>query len=68
MSTKATLYLDDDFHLYRDALDDENVYLELESTSKYVESLVLTIPIQVWNEMRKHTFEMPDSKREAGQP
>jgi len=54
MSTKATLFLDKDFHLYRDARDQENVYLEIESVSQFVESLVIKIPAETWNEMTKH--------------
>ena len=52
MSTKATLWLSDEFHLYRDVFDDENVYLEVRG-SGLVEQFVVKIPIAAWNEMRQ---------------
>jgi hypothetical protein len=55
MSTKATIYLDNDFHLYKEGWDDDNVYLELESSSQFVEKLAVKIPVAVWNEMRKRS-------------
>ncbi|HZP26637.1 MAG TPA: hypothetical protein VFB90_06275 [Dehalococcoidia bacterium] len=66
MSTKATLWLSDDFHLYREVLDDQNVYLEVRG-SEFIEQIVMKIPIAAWNEMRQHTpfANTPGSKRQA---
>ena len=66
MSTKATLWLSDDFHLYREVLDDQNVYLEIRG-SEFIEQLVMKIPIAAWNEMRQHTpfGDTSGSKRQA---
>ena len=55
MSTKSTLWHNEVFHLYREGLDDENVYLEI--SSPHFEELVLKIPLDAWKEMRKHTIE-----------
>ncbi len=55
MSTKRTFLLNDDFHFYSEAFDDENVYLEVRTA--YLEQFVLRIPLDVWNEMRKHTLQ-----------
>jgi hypothetical protein len=53
MSTKHTIYLDDDFHLYFDVIDQENVYLALDRESGYIAQLVVKIPMETWNEMRR---------------
>jgi hypothetical protein len=58
MSSKATIYLDKDFHLYQDAWDDENIYLEIESTSQFVEKLAIKIPVTTWNEMRERDIRV----------
>jgi hypothetical protein len=62
MSTKATLYLDRGFHLFREALDDENVYLEIESASEFLENLVIKIPVKTWNEMVRHRVRIPENR------
>lgn len=55
MSTKMTLWHNDDFHLYAEGLDDENVYLDIRTP--YTEQFVLKIPLSAWKEMRRHTIE-----------
>ena len=58
MSTKSTLFYNDDFHLYSEALDYENVYLDVRNNSAFVEGeFVIRIPLRVWREMRSHTLE-----------
>lgn len=55
MSTKQTLWYSDEFHLYSEGLDDENIYLEVNSPA--FEKLVLKIPLMAWKEMRKQTIQ-----------
>jgi len=52
MSTKRTLWLKGETHLYLEAWDDDNVYLELPASGP-VEILTIKIPIADWEEMRK---------------
>ena len=55
MSTRSTLWHSDDLHLYREGMDDENVYLEMRS--RFFEELVIKIPLTAWKEMRKQTIQ-----------
>lgn len=57
MSTKSTLAYGDNFHLYRECFDDENVYLELnglhfETTPG---SAMVQIPLVVWEVIRGYS-------------
>ncbi len=60
MSTRITLWHNEDFHLYEEGFDNENVYLEIK-TAPFIEQLVVKIPLPVWKEMRKHTIEPCES-------
>jgi hypothetical protein len=57
MSTKKSIYLDDDFHLYTDALDNEHVYLALEKASGAVAEMVIKIPMTTWKNMQERMPE-----------
>ena len=57
MSTRSTLWYSDDLHLYTDGFDRENVYLEVDVGSPYLENLIVKIPLVAWKEMRKHTIQ-----------
>ena len=59
MSTRNTLWYSDDFHLYREGFDEDNVYLEIRS--QYFEGLILKIPLAAWKQMRKETIEPAES-------
>lgn len=59
MSTKSTLWNNDDFHLYSEEFDDANVYLDI--NVPYFAELTLKIPLAAWKEMRKHTIEPNES-------
>lgn len=54
MSTKSTIAYGPDFHFYHEALDEDHVYLELETT--HFEAgygrVVLPIPIHIWETIR----------------
>lgn len=54
MSTKSTIAHGENFHFYHEALDDEYVYLELETT--HFEAgygrVMLPIPIHIWEAIR----------------
>jgi hypothetical protein len=54
MSTKCTIACGENFHFYREALDDNHVYLELDTT--YFEAsyrrVMLPIPIHIWETIR----------------
>jgi hypothetical protein len=63
MSTKKTLAINDDFHFYQEAFDDENVCLEVQTP--YLDQMVLKIPLEFWNEMRKHAFERSKADRDS---
>lgn len=55
MSTKVTLAYGTDFQLYREALDDEHLYLQMETThyeAGYGRILV-EIPVHVWEVIRR---------------
>lgn len=55
MSTRITLWYSDEYHLYQDGFDEQNVYLDIKSTQ--FDSLILKIPLAAWKEMRQHTIE-----------
>jgi hypothetical protein len=59
MSTKATLSHGDHFHFYLEALDDANIYLELDHAEFAVNqrSVMVRIPMDVWVSM--HGVGMP---------
>ena len=55
MSTKSTIAHDRNFHLYREAFDEDYVYLEVEGT-KFEASynrVMLPIPVHVWEALRQ---------------
>lgn len=55
MSTKCTVAYGPDFHLYREVLDDEHIYLELEGVPYEASSrrVMVTIPMQIWEVIRR---------------
>ena len=55
MSTKCTVAYGPNFHLYREAFDDESIYLELEGVSFEASSqrVMVTIPIPIWEAIRR---------------
>ena len=55
MSTRSTLWYSDEYHLYQEGLDDNNVYLEVRSPQ--FESLILRIHLTSLKEMRQHTIQ-----------
>jgi hypothetical protein len=55
VSTRTTLWHNEDFHLYQEGFDEENVYLEIRS--RYFESLIFKLPLMAWKEMRQHTIQ-----------
>ena len=57
MSTKSSLYFDDNFHLYKDGFDRDHVYLAFRRSVGPVEELIIKIPLVVWKEMRKQTIQ-----------
>ena len=62
MSTRSSLYYDDNFHLYTDGFDTDNVYLEVSDGGNHWDSVtVITIPLPIWAQMRKHTLEPHES-------
>ena len=61
MSTKCTITHGDNFHMFYECLDDDNVYLEIDNAdyveiSKYnnVTHSVMSIPLTVWNKLVEH--------------
>jgi hypothetical protein len=54
MSTKATIAYGDNFHFYHEVLDEDHVYLELETT--HFEAgygrVMIPIPIHIWETIR----------------
>ena len=55
VSARRTLWYSDEFHLFKDGFDDENIYLEVRDAR--FRELILRIPLIAWKEMRKHTIE-----------
>ena len=56
MSTKSSIYYDDDsnFHLYQEGLDRWNVYLDVPLSGRG--EVTVAIPLHVWKEMRQTTM------------
>lgn len=56
MSTKRTIAYGGDFHLYRECLDDESVYLQLDSAHFEASSssgVTVRIPMVIWETIRE---------------
>lgn len=54
MSTKCTIAYGESFHLYREVLDQDHVYLQLQTThfeAGYA-SVMIPIPIHIWETIR----------------
>lgn len=58
MSTKCSLAYGDTFHLYQECLDEDNVYLELESVEFEAthERVMVAVPIAIWETIREYTI------------
>lgn len=56
MSTKSTIAHGSDFHFYHEALDEDNVYLELENVEfeASYRRVMVRIPVDIW-EVIRHT-------------
>jgi hypothetical protein len=57
MSTKSTIAYGRNFHLYREALDEDYIYLELEGT-KFEASynrVMVPIPVHIWEVIRRYS-------------
>lgn len=54
MSTKCTLAHGETFHFYREVLDDNNVYLQLETTQYEATRgrVTVQVPIHIWETIR----------------
>ena len=59
MSTKSTLYHNEEYHLYTEGFDHTNVYLDWKPGNSYYSEgrEGITIPLSVWAAMRTHTVE-----------
>ena len=57
MSTKSTTTYGEDFHLYREALDDDFIYLELDNIEFEASenSVKIAIPVYIWEHIRQYT-------------
>jgi hypothetical protein len=56
MSTKSTIAHGRNFHLYHEAFDEDNVYLELEGTNfeASYNRVMVPIPVHVWEVIRHY--------------
>lgn len=56
MSTKATIAYGPNFHLYREALDEDFVYLELEGVrfEASYQRVMVPIPVHIWEIIRRY--------------
>ena len=56
MSTKASIAYGNNFHLYHECFDEENVYLELEGIefNASPNRVTVTIPVAIWETIRQH--------------
>lgn len=56
MSTKSTTTYGDNFHLYREALDDSFIYLELDNVEFQASSnsVTVAIPVHIWEHLRQY--------------
>jgi len=54
MSTKATIAHGDNFHFYHEVLDDDHVYLRMQTTQYEAGygSVTVQIPIHIWETIR----------------
>lgn len=54
MSTKCTIACGENFHLYHEVLDDDHVYLELETTcfEAGYGRVMIPLPIHIWEAIR----------------
>lgn len=58
MSTKCSLYWNDSFHLYTEAFDRDNVYLEVYTHGdRFNNATTVVIPLSVWKDMRTHSVQ-----------
>lgn len=55
MSTKCTIAHGDNFHFYRECLDDDHMYLEIEGTNFEAgyNRVMVPIPVHIWEVIRK---------------
>ena len=55
-STKSTIAYGDQFHLYRDVGDTNNIYLRLDQPSfdASPDQVTVTIPLHIWEFIRQH--------------
>lgn len=55
MSTKCTVRYSDDFHFYRECMDDDNLYLQINKAKfeSYNDFVTLTIPKAIWAIIRE---------------
>ncbi len=56
MSTKATVAYGSNFHLYKEALDENFIYLELEGVSfeANYNRVMVPIPVHIWEVIRQY--------------
>jgi hypothetical protein len=56
MSTKSTIAHSENFHFYREALDYDNVYLEIEEVEFECSSnsVMVVIPVHIWEVIREY--------------
>ena len=56
MSTKSSIAHGPDFHLYREAFDEENVHLSMDGVEFKAEAnrVVVSIPIHIWEVIRRY--------------
>jgi hypothetical protein len=56
MSTKATVAYGSNFHLYKEALDEDFIYLELEGVSfeANYNRVMVQIPVHIWEVIRQY--------------
>ena len=56
MSTKSTTTYGKNFHLYREALDDDFIYLELDNIEFEASknSVKIAIPVHIWEHIRQY--------------
>lgn len=56
MSTKATIAYGDNFHLYEEVFDEDNIYLELDNVAFEASPnrVVVPIPVAIWEVIRRY--------------
>ena len=57
MSTKSSFAYSDNFHLYAECFDDNNVYLEVEGVEFETSSgrVMVSIPLEIWEVIRQYS-------------